>query len=107
VKNLAGSPEHADIESELRARLDRWMEETDDPLDTGERNPETGMLNLGQSFTATAGTRLYLRDFPAGLRQDLLPLRVGVLLDLLDDVRVLVLLEMGKPALPEEVVGDG
>ncbi len=34
--NLAGNPEVALIQTELRARLERWMRETDDPLLHGE-----------------------------------------------------------------------
>jgi hypothetical protein len=30
--NLAGRPESAEIEAELRRRLYRWMQETNDPL---------------------------------------------------------------------------
>jgi arylsulfatase A-like enzyme len=52
MKNLAGKPEHADTEKELRARLDRWMKETDDPFDTGKRDPKYGMLELDQKFTS-------------------------------------------------------
>ncbi|MHC4713347.1 MAG: sulfatase family protein [Planctomycetota bacterium] len=35
ANNLAASPEAAAILDEMRARLDRWMKETDDPLLTG------------------------------------------------------------------------
>lgn len=34
--NLIDSAEHADALAEMRARLDRWMRETDDPLLTGQ-----------------------------------------------------------------------
>ncbi|MCY3979015.1 MAG: sulfatase [Chloroflexi bacterium] len=34
--NLVDSAEHADVLNEMRARLDRWMRETDDPLLTGQ-----------------------------------------------------------------------
>lgn len=33
--NLAGSEAHAQVQGELRARLERWMRDTDDPLLTG------------------------------------------------------------------------
>ncbi|MDE2635542.1 MAG: sulfatase [Chloroflexota bacterium] len=34
--NLVDSAEHADVLNEMRARLNRWMRETDDPLLTGQ-----------------------------------------------------------------------
>lgn len=50
MTNLAGKPECRDVETKLEARLKEWMEATDDPFDTGARDPETGMLLLGQRF---------------------------------------------------------
>jgi hypothetical protein len=40
--NLAGDPAHAGVLAELRERLDRWMEETDDPLLRGPVEPAPG-----------------------------------------------------------------
>jgi len=37
--NLAGDPAHAAILSDLRGRLDRWMQETGDPLCQGRLDP--------------------------------------------------------------------
>ena len=51
MKNLAGKPEHKEIQAELEQRLQRWFVDTDDPFETGERDPKTGMLRLGQRFT--------------------------------------------------------
>jgi arylsulfatase A-like enzyme len=51
MKNLSGEKAYAKVEEEMEARLQRWIEETEDPFDTGERDPETGMLALGQEFT--------------------------------------------------------
>jgi N-sulfoglucosamine sulfohydrolase len=45
--NLAGDPAYEGVAAELRARLERWMEATDDPLLDGRVEPEEGTeLNL-------------------------------------------------------------
>lgn len=51
MTNLAGRPEHAQIQQQLETRLQQWLEQTDDPFETGARDPATGMLELGQTFT--------------------------------------------------------
>jgi arylsulfatase A-like enzyme len=42
ANNLVGDPAHADVLADLRDRLDRWMENTDDPLLRGPIEPATG-----------------------------------------------------------------
>jgi len=37
--NLASDPGHAEVLAEMRGRLDRWMEDTDDPLLTSDAVP--------------------------------------------------------------------
>lgn len=39
------------LKKEMEELLQEWMKKTDDPFDTGERDPKTGMLLLGQKFT--------------------------------------------------------
>ena len=51
MANLAESPEHKKIRMQLEQRLQKWIRDTDDPFETGERDPRTGMLYLGQSFS--------------------------------------------------------
>jgi arylsulfatase A-like enzyme len=51
MQNLAGSPEHKEIQVQLEQRLQQWIKDTDDPFEAGERDPKTGMLHLGQTFT--------------------------------------------------------
>ena len=60
MNNLAGKAAFTDIKNHLEQRLRRWMNETGDPFDHGPRNPDTGMLELGQEFSH----EMYLR--PAG-----------------------------------------
>jgi arylsulfatase A-like enzyme len=50
MHNCIDDPEYAAIAEDMEARLRRWMEETGDPFDTGERLPVTEMLDLGQTF---------------------------------------------------------
>lgn len=57
MRNLAGNPEYADIEKQMERRLQQWIEETGDPFDTGEGDPETGILLLGQKFIHERYTR--------------------------------------------------
>ena len=40
--NLAGDPSSADVLVDMRSRLDRWMEETDDPIRLGPIPPPPG-----------------------------------------------------------------
>ena len=53
MHNRVDDPEYAGVAEQMEARLRRWMEETGDLFDTGQRLPVTGMLDLGQAFTTT------------------------------------------------------
>jgi len=50
MNNLAGDPEYRDIQGKLESRLKQWMIDLGGPFDIGERDPVTGMLQLGQVF---------------------------------------------------------
>ncbi|KPK84102.1 MAG: hypothetical protein AMJ81_06485 [Phycisphaerae bacterium SM23_33] len=52
MRNLAGKPEHAQTQQQLEARLQRWIEQTEDPFETGQRDDVKGMLVLGQEFAS-------------------------------------------------------
>lgn len=51
MQNLAGVQDYAEVQQQMEERLQQWICETDDPFETGERDPTTGMLMLGQEFT--------------------------------------------------------
>ncbi len=50
MKNLYGKAEYRDIQEQMEALLQRWLKETNDPFEYGERDPETRMLKLGQKY---------------------------------------------------------
>ena len=50
--NLAGRGEHAQVQQDLEARLKRWIDQTQDPFETGPRDDRKGMLMLGQEFAS-------------------------------------------------------
>ena len=50
MNNLAGQADHAPVQQDLEARLKRWIDQTEDPFETGERDSFKGMLTLGQEF---------------------------------------------------------
>ena len=50
MNNLADDPEFTETQRQLESRLQRWIKETGDPFDSGERDPDTGILKLGQTF---------------------------------------------------------
>jgi hypothetical protein len=50
LNNLAGKAKYADVQKRMEQRLKKWMKQTNDPFDTGRRDPRTGMLKLGQKF---------------------------------------------------------
>jgi arylsulfatase A-like enzyme len=39
------------LQEKMESLLQDWIKKTNDPFDTGERDPKTGMLCLGQKFT--------------------------------------------------------
>jgi arylsulfatase A-like enzyme len=47
LNNLAGRPKFADIQQQMEARLKKWIADTGDPFETGPREPQKGMLDLG------------------------------------------------------------
>jgi len=51
MSNLAGDGRHVSVQESLESTLSGWIARTDDPFDTGDRDPSTGMLLLGQEFT--------------------------------------------------------
>ena len=58
MNNLAGNPEYSKVQKQMEQRLLQWIKETDDPFETGKRDPETGILQLGQRFTNKKWTEI-------------------------------------------------
>ena len=52
MTNFINHPDYAAIASQMESRLKKWLEDTQDPFDTGSRLPVTDMLDLGQQFTS-------------------------------------------------------
>ena len=44
--NLAANPKFAKIRDEMETRLKKWIADTDDPFETGRREPKRGMLDM-------------------------------------------------------------
>jgi arylsulfatase A-like enzyme len=51
VNNVYHHPDFAPVREEMEVQLKQWMEKTQDPFETGARDPLTGMLILGQRRT--------------------------------------------------------
>lgn len=50
MDNLAGKSAFTVVQTSMENRLRQWMKDTNDPFDSGERDPGNGMLCLGQKF---------------------------------------------------------
>jgi len=46
MTNLAGKKRHAKTERQMETRLKKWMANTNDPFETGKREPVKGMLDM-------------------------------------------------------------
>jgi arylsulfatase A-like enzyme len=57
ANNLAGDPAYATVLADLRARLEQWMRDTDDPLLAGHVDPPPGVeINLPDQLSASEPT---------------------------------------------------
>lgn len=50
MNNLYGKKEYASVQADMEQKLQDWIARTGDPFETGERDPESGMLKLGQKY---------------------------------------------------------
>ena len=67
MRNLVNEPNYAATVDEMEARLQRWIEETGDPFDSGERLPITEMLDLGQTFIDEKWYDLAPKEYAAAI----------------------------------------
>ena len=71
MNNLVEEPEYAKVVAKMEARLLGWIQETGDPFDTGERLPDTDMLDVGQVFANEESFRLAPKDYADAIRPNL------------------------------------
>jgi arylsulfatase A-like enzyme len=50
MHNRIDDPAYAEVAAQMERRLQTWIEQTGDPFDTGNRLPQTEMLDLGQVY---------------------------------------------------------
>ena len=50
MENLYGKKDFKNVQENMEKLLQKWLSDTKDPFDFGERDPETKMLKLGQKF---------------------------------------------------------
>jgi arylsulfatase A-like enzyme len=70
MHNCVDDPQFVPVAEEMEARLLRWIEETGDPFDTGERLPVTEMLDLGQTFTNPKWYELAPPEYAASIKKN-------------------------------------
>jgi hypothetical protein len=75
--NVIENPDYAPILADLRGRLERWMEETDDPLLHGVVSPPPGArINAQDQRSADEPALIAGEDIPAAVRFG--PTRLGL-----------------------------
>ena len=52
MRNVASDPAFSSVVDELEVELKKHMEESDDPFETGTRNPVTGELEMGLEYAS-------------------------------------------------------
>ena len=62
ANNLAGDPSLAEVLADMRARLARWMQETNDPVLTGRIEPRPGMIVQSEDKTQRAPAEVILLE---------------------------------------------
>ena len=51
TRQLAGNPEYKQVQDQMERRLQKWIADTEDPFETAPRDPETGIVQIGQYYT--------------------------------------------------------
>jgi arylsulfatase A-like enzyme len=73
MNNLAGKPEAQPVLEQMEKMLQEWIQKTDDPFDTAECLPATGMLDIGQQLSSESGYEL----LPPAYREAILRYKPG------------------------------
>jgi hypothetical protein len=77
MRNLIGNPEYAQVAQQMEDRLQRWIEETNDPFDTGNRLPVTEMLDLGQAFSSRRWHQNAPKEYVRAIEENYSNFRTG------------------------------
>lgn len=75
--DAAYAEEYAEVAEWMETHLQKWIEETGDPFDTGRRLPVTEMLDLGQAFSTVRWHQHAPREYVACIEKNYLNFRTG------------------------------
>ena len=77
MHNLMGNPEYAQVAQQMEERLQKWIEETNDPFDIGRQLPVTEMLDLGQAFSTKRWHQTAPKEYARAIEGNYLNFRTG------------------------------
>jgi hypothetical protein len=75
--NLIDDSDYAEITRQMEERLQKWIQETKDPFDTGRRLPVTEMLDLGQAFTTVYWHQFAPKEYVTAIEKNHFNFKTG------------------------------